>query len=44
MIIEIPAHVIYHPIAVKSINNIQIRILNQDSNLVNFRGEIITIR
>ena len=43
-IIEIPAQVIYLPIAVKSINNIQIRILNQDSNLVNFRGEIITIR
>ena len=43
-IIEIPSQVIYLPIAVKSINNIQIRILDQDSNLVNFRREIITIR
>ena len=43
-IIEIPSQVIYLPIAVKVIDNVQLRILGQDDELVNFRGEIITIR
>ena len=43
-IIEIPRQVIYLPITVKSINNIELRIVDQDGNLVNFRKEIITVR
>ena len=43
-IIEIPRQVIYLPVTVKSINNIELRIVDQDGNLVNFRKEVITIR
>ena len=43
-IIEVPSQVIYLPIAVKVIDNVQLRIIDQDDELVNFRGEIITIR
>lgn len=43
-IIEVPSHVIYLPILNKIIDNIQLRIVDQDGNLVNFRGEVITIR
>lgn len=43
-IIEVPSHVIYLPILNRIIDNIQLRIVDQDGNLVNFRGEVITIR
>lgn len=43
-IIEVPSQVIYLPITVKSIDYLQIRIVDQDGRPVNFRGEIITIR
>lgn len=43
-IIEVPSQVIYLPVAVKSIDHLQLRIVDQDGNLVNFRGEVITIR
>ena len=43
-IIEIPIQVIYLPLTTKTIDNIQIRIVDQDGTLVNFRGEVITIR
>lgn len=43
-IIEVPTQVIYLPITVKSIDNLQLRIVDQDGNLVNFCGEVITIR
>ena len=43
-IIEVPSHVIYLPVNVTSIDHLQIRIVDQDGNLVNFRGEEITIR
>ena len=43
-IIEVPSQVIYLPIAVKVIDNVQLRIIDQDDELVNFRGKIITIR
>lgn len=43
-IIEVPSQVIYLPIAVKVIDHLQLRIVDQDEELVNFRGEVITIR
>lgn len=43
-IIEVPSQVIYLPVSVKSIDHLQIRIVDQDGRLVNFRGETITIR
>ena len=43
-IIEVPSQVIYLPVTVKSIDHLQIRIVDQDGRLVNFRGEVITIR
>lgn len=43
-IIEVPSHVIYLPILNKIIDHLQLRIVDQDGNLVNFRGEEITIR
>lgn len=43
-IIEVPSHVIYLPITCHTIDNIQLRIVDQDGNLINFRGEVITIR
>lgn len=43
-IIEVPSHVIYLPIKTRTIDHIQLRIVDQDGNLVNFRSEVITIR
>lgn len=43
-IIEVPSHVIYLPISTKLIDYIQLRVVDQDGDLVNFRGETITIR
>lgn len=43
-IIEIPSQVIYLPLTVNSIDHIQLRITDQDGDLIDFRGEVITIR
>ena len=43
-IIEIPKQIIYLPVNVKIIDHLQLRIVDQNGNLVNLRGEIITIR
>lgn len=43
-IIEIPSKVIYQPVTVKSIHNIRLQITDESGDLVNFRGETITIR
>ena len=43
-IVEVPSHVIYLPVAVRTIDHIQLRIVDQNGELVNFRGEEITIR
>lgn len=43
-IIEVPSHVIYLPVAVQAIHHLQLRIVDQDGDLVNFRGEVITVR
>lgn len=43
-IVETPSNILYFPITSKTINNISIRVIDQDGNLVNFQGETITIR
>lgn len=43
-IIETPQNIIYFPVNIKIISKITVRIIDQDGELVNFSGEIITIR
>lgn len=43
-IVEVPHNVIYLPITTRSISNICVRVVDQDGNLVDFRGETITLR
>lgn len=43
-IVEVPSQIIYLPVVVKSIDHLQVRIVDQDGNLINFREEIITVR
>lgn len=43
-IVEIPSSVIYLPVKTKQIDNITLRIVDQDENLVNFRNEKIVVR
>lgn len=43
-IVEVPKNVIYLPVTVEEIHMLNIRIVDQDGHLVNFRGETITIR
>lgn len=43
-IIETPQNVIYFPVTVKSIHNLNLSIVDQDNKVINFRGETITVR
>lgn len=43
-IIEIPKTVIYLPVIAREIHNLQLRLVDQNGNLINNRGETITIR
>ena len=43
-IIEVPSKVIYHPVCVSSINHIQLKIVDDHGDLINFQGETITVR
>ncbi len=43
-IVEKPTNVIYLPISMRYINEITLKITDQDGNLINFRNELITIR
>ena len=43
-ILEIPRNVIYLPISVRTINNITLKIVDQENRLVNFRSETIIVR
>ena len=44
LVVEVPSHVIYLLVAVKTIDKIHLKIVDQDGNLVYFRGEIITLK
>ena len=43
-IIEIPKQIIYLPVSVKVIDYLQLRIVDQNGELINLRGEVISIR
>lgn len=43
-IIEAPSQVIYLPLSVNCIDHLQVRVVDQDGDSINFRGEILTIR
>ena len=43
-IIEIPSKVIYQPISASNIEHIQLKIVDEHGDLIDFRGETITIR
>lgn len=43
-IIETPQNVIYFPVTVKSIHELDLTLVDQDNNQINFRGETITVR
>ena len=43
-IIEIPSNVIYMPINTRLIDNIELRLVDQDGDILNFREEVITVR
>lgn len=43
-VMEIPRTLIYLPVTVRSIHNISVRITDQNSELLNFRGENISLR
>lgn len=43
-ITEAPANVIYLPVNTRTINTIVLKVVDQDGNTINFRGEKITIR
>ena len=43
-IVEVPSHVIYLPITVQAIDHLQLKLIEQNGQFVNLRGEIVTIR
>ena len=43
-IVEVPSNVINLPITVQTIHHLQLKVVDQDGHLVNFRGETIIIR
>lgn len=43
-VVEKPSNIIYLPITVQAIDHLQLMLVDQNGKLVNFRGEIITVR
>lgn len=42
--VEVPRNLIYLPVNVKTISSLTVKIIDQDGDLINFRGETISIR
>ena len=42
-IVEVPSHVIYLSTTVQAIHYLQLKLIDQDGQLVNLRGEVVTI-
>lgn len=43
-IIEVPLHTVYYPLVHSSVSKVNVTLRDQDNNLINLRGEPITIR
>lgn len=43
-IVEVPRNIIYFPVFIRQISQLNVRIVDQENNLINFRGETITLR
>lgn len=43
-IVETPPTILYFPVSVKTINNITIKVVDQEGNPINFQNEAITVR
>lgn len=43
-IVEVPSNVIYLPVNVQRVDNITLSLVDQDGDIVDFRGEVITVR
>jgi hypothetical protein len=41
---EVPNDVIYMPLDVSMLQNVTLKIVDQDGNLINFHGELVTVR
>jgi hypothetical protein len=41
---EVPKNIIYLPLNTNSISSVTLELVDQDGNLIDFRGETITIR
>lgn len=43
-IVEVPRNVIYLPVTVKRISSITLKLVDQNGDIINFRGETVTVR
>lgn len=43
-IVESPQNILYYPVSIKTINNLTVKVVDQSGELIDFRGEEITIR
>lgn len=43
-IVESPLNILYYPVSTKTINNLTVKVIDQNGNLIDFRDEEITIR
>lgn len=43
-IVESPLNILYYPVSIKTINNLTVKVIDQSGQLIDFRGEEITIR